>query len=224
MLLFIFNQAHFSAPYLFPLASCGGSCMLILVGMERDLRVLTRWRWWQFFYFVTTLGSQKIACIPPVQKLITIQNCTYELNLYSNLISIPQLWQLIRSCEPCSGYCSRWIFESFAGQCHASWIGSRFEIPWSQVCALYGWLKIFCTSKRSALRVRKSITTLIEKHLFLKVNRDKLQLIIVIGMKFMGYSLCLLSCMAFIYLYKKLSQIENSLERVDWKKQWFGIW
>lgn len=47
---------------------------------------------------------------------------------------------------------------------------------------------IFCKSKRSALRVKKSITIFIEKHLFLKVNQDKTSVGYVRGMKFLGYS------------------------------------
>jgi group II intron reverse transcriptase/maturase len=47
---------------------------------------------------------------------------------------------------------------------------------------------IFCRSKRSAQRVKKSITVFIEKHLFLKVNQDKTGVGYVRGMKFLGYS------------------------------------
>ena len=47
---------------------------------------------------------------------------------------------------------------------------------------------IFCKSKRSALRVKESITTFIEKHLFLKVNLAKTSVGYVRGMKFLGYS------------------------------------
>jgi hypothetical protein len=47
---------------------------------------------------------------------------------------------------------------------------------------------IFCKSKRSALRVKKSITVFIEKHLLLKVNHDKTSVGYVRGMKFLGYS------------------------------------
>lgn len=47
---------------------------------------------------------------------------------------------------------------------------------------------IFCKSARSALRVKKSITEFIEKHLFLKVNQDKTKVGYVRGMKFLGYS------------------------------------
>lgn len=47
---------------------------------------------------------------------------------------------------------------------------------------------IFCKSKRSALRVKDSITTFVEKRLFLKVNLDKTRVGYVRGMKFLGYS------------------------------------
>jgi retron-type reverse transcriptase len=47
---------------------------------------------------------------------------------------------------------------------------------------------IFCRSKRSAQRVKKSLTVFIEKHLFLKVNQDKTGVGYVRGMKFLGYS------------------------------------
>lgn len=47
---------------------------------------------------------------------------------------------------------------------------------------------IFCKSKRSALRVKKSISAFIEKDLFLKVNQDKTSVGYVRGMKFLGYS------------------------------------
>lgn len=47
---------------------------------------------------------------------------------------------------------------------------------------------IFCKSKRSALRVKESITTFIERHLFLKVNADKTSVGYIRGMKFLGYS------------------------------------
>lgn len=47
---------------------------------------------------------------------------------------------------------------------------------------------IFCKSKRSALRVKESITTFIEKHLFLKVNPDKTSVGNVRGMKYLVYS------------------------------------
>jgi hypothetical protein len=47
---------------------------------------------------------------------------------------------------------------------------------------------IFCKSKRSAMRVKKSISTFIEKHLFLKVNQDKTRVGYVRGMKYLGYS------------------------------------
>lgn len=47
---------------------------------------------------------------------------------------------------------------------------------------------IFCRSKRSALRVKESITAFIEKRLLLKVNLDKTSVGYVRGMKFLGYS------------------------------------
>lgn len=47
---------------------------------------------------------------------------------------------------------------------------------------------IFCKSKRGAERVCDGITKFIEKRLHLKVNRDKTELGLVNGMKFLGYS------------------------------------
>jgi hypothetical protein len=47
---------------------------------------------------------------------------------------------------------------------------------------------IFCRSKRSAHRVKESITKFIEHTLYLRVNREKTTVGNVIGMKFLGYS------------------------------------
>ena len=47
---------------------------------------------------------------------------------------------------------------------------------------------IFCKSKRAAHRVSKSVTAFIEKHLYLKVNREKTEVGSIIGMKYLGYS------------------------------------
>ena len=47
---------------------------------------------------------------------------------------------------------------------------------------------IFCKSKRAAQRVSESITTFIEKKLFLKVNREKTEVGSIVGMKYLGYS------------------------------------
>ena len=47
---------------------------------------------------------------------------------------------------------------------------------------------IFCKSKRAAYRVSKSVTAFIEKHLYLKVNREKTEVGRIVGMKYLGYS------------------------------------
>lgn len=47
---------------------------------------------------------------------------------------------------------------------------------------------ILCKSKRSSERVMQSITTFIEKKLFLKVNREKSQTAYIRKIKFLGYS------------------------------------
>jgi group II intron reverse transcriptase/maturase len=47
---------------------------------------------------------------------------------------------------------------------------------------------IFCRSKRSAHRVKESITRFIEHTLYLRVNREKTTVGNLIGMKFLGYS------------------------------------
>lgn len=48
-------------------------------------------------------------------------------------------------------------------------------------------MMIFCKSKRAAERVLESITTFIEKKLFLKVNREKTTVAYVGDVKFLGY-------------------------------------
>lgn len=47
---------------------------------------------------------------------------------------------------------------------------------------------ILCRSRRSAERVMVSITSFIEKRLFLKVNRDKTKVAYIRDIKFLGYS------------------------------------
>jgi RNA-directed DNA polymerase len=47
---------------------------------------------------------------------------------------------------------------------------------------------IFCKSRRSAERTLRSITTFIEKKLFLKVNDEKSQAVYITKVKFLGYS------------------------------------
>ena len=47
---------------------------------------------------------------------------------------------------------------------------------------------IFCKSKRAAMRVKESITWFIEDELYLKVNRDKIVVSYVQGVKYLGYS------------------------------------
>lgn len=49
-------------------------------------------------------------------------------------------------------------------------------------------LVILCKSRRSAERVMESITSFIEKKLFLKVNRDKTKVAYIRDIKFLGYS------------------------------------
>ena len=47
---------------------------------------------------------------------------------------------------------------------------------------------IFCKSQRAAMRVKESITRLIEKALYLKVNNEKTVVSYVCGVKYLGYS------------------------------------
>ena len=47
---------------------------------------------------------------------------------------------------------------------------------------------IFCKSKRAAMRVKESITRFIEGELYLNVNRDKIVVSYVKGVKYLGYS------------------------------------
>lgn len=47
---------------------------------------------------------------------------------------------------------------------------------------------IFCKSKRAAMRVKESITRFIENTLYLKVNKEKIVVSYVRGVKYLGYS------------------------------------
>ena len=79
---------------------------------------------------------------------------------------------------------------------------------------------IFCRSKRAAHRVRKSISRFIEGELFLKVNREKIIVSYVRGVKYLGYSFNVLKGKCSLVVHPKAKMRSKLKELTNRSNGW----
>ena len=85
-------------------------------------------------------------------------------------------------------------------------------------------MMIFCKSKRAAERVLASITTFIEKKLFLKVNREKTTVAYVGDVKFLGYGFYVKDGEGQLRVHKKsLSKLKDKLRLLTGRSNGMSI-
>lgn len=82
---------------------------------------------------------------------------------------------------------------------------------------------IFCKTKRSAHRVRKSISRFIEGKLFLKVNQEKTTVSHVRGVKYLGYSFNVLKGKCSLLVHpKSKAKIRTKLKELSSRSNGWG--
>jgi RNA-directed DNA polymerase len=82
---------------------------------------------------------------------------------------------------------------------------------------------ILCKSKRSAERVMRSVTQYIEGKLFLKVNRDKSQIVPITKVKFLGYSFYRVKGAGRLRIHpKSVSKLKSNLRKLTARSNGWG--
>ena len=83
---------------------------------------------------------------------------------------------------------------------------------------------IFCKSKRAAMRVKESITRFIENTLYLKVNKKKIVVSYVRGVKYLGYSFYVMKGKCRLTVHpKSKAKMKSKLKELTSRSNGWGM-